>query len=239
MRNTGAIHKLAQEAMHSIAWRLKSEHTMPVYYTETSFIESFLIALQQPDIDFSQHCWLTFTNASVARIRRILRNKVFKSDVYVKGEVLRVTAMGKYYNGDLVTVEESRLITHHGFLANEIRVEGTWYIAHHPSNNSVQQAIDTARDTRNWPEFFRLSELFSEVENANVMTVHKSQGRTIDYVWVDLANIRRRVRLLYVAYSRARLQLSVNCYLQHHGLAHMRKELTDLRKQILAESNSC
>lgn len=61
-----------------------------------------------------------------------------------------------------------------------------------------------------WVQFFHLKERFPDLRMRDACTVHKSQGSTYDYVFIDADNLSRcndpntAARLLYVAISRAR-----------------------------------
>jgi exodeoxyribonuclease-5 len=66
-----------------------------------------------------------------------------------------------------------------------------------------------------WPDYFKFTELFAEVQPVYAMTVHRSQGSTFDSVFLDLIDIRgnrnlgEMCKLLYVGASRPRRFLVV------------------------------
>ena len=71
--------------------------------------------------------------------------------------------------------------------------------------------LDNA-DVRNkcWREFYRIKEAYNLVRPAYALTIHKSQGSTFGYVFVDFKDVERkcrdgvvRNRLGYVGLTRA------------------------------------
>lgn len=68
--------------------------------------------------------------------------------------------------------------------------------------------------TKNWKDFYTVTESFSDIQHAYAMTVHKSQGSTFDNVIIDIPNILKNsynqeelMSLLYVAFSRPRYRV--------------------------------
>lgn len=67
-----------------------------------------------------------------------------------------------------------------------------------------------------WKQFWAFKELFADIRYCYCITVHRSQGSTLDRVFVDVKDILRntnrneRQRLLYVSYSRPRHELLIN-----------------------------
>lgn len=67
-----------------------------------------------------------------------------------------------------------------------------------------------------WRKWHALQEIFADMRYCYCITVHRSQGATLQHSIVDVKDILRndlsaeRKRLLYVAFSRAREQLTIN-----------------------------
>lgn len=68
---------------------------------------------------------------------------------------------------------------------------------------------------RKWNEYYAMKEEYVTLSNSAAITVHKSQGRTYDTVFIDIEdifrnrNINETLRLLYVAISRAKKQIYI------------------------------
>lgn len=228
MRNSGAIWEMCQRNRYSINWQFFSEPGIRVYHIDEELEQSFIRAIEEeaakPHPELSQLCWLAYTNRRVDEMQRMLRRFAFHSDIYVPGEVVRVSSLHGYAPGQLLTVLRCRELSvwcnDKKYQAVELIFVGdeSTHLVRHPLHNAeyaedLANAKIDAMDTRNWDKFWKLANLLGDVSNANVMTTDKSQGRTIDRVWVDVVNIKQRRKRLYVAYSRARLQLNVvSCY---------------------------
>jgi ATP-dependent exoDNAse (exonuclease V) alpha subunit len=70
-------------------------------------------------------------------------------------------------------------------------------------------------DQKLWREYFKMKDLYPEVDLAYAMTTHKSQGQTFQSPTVDLLDILKigdpllRKKCLYVALSRASESLKI------------------------------
>lgn len=81
-----------------------------------------------------------------------------------------------------------------------------------------KREVAKARKSKDWKTFWPLKELFAALRPHFATTIHKSQGSTYDYVFLDLRDVlvnsrwidaRYRNRLMYVGCSRARKGLVI------------------------------
>ena len=79
-------------------------------------------------------------------------------------------------------------------------------------DNFLKQYSDAVRylaDKKQWNYYFDLSRMFDDVGYAYALTTHKAQGSTIDYVFLNVNDMRGcsdRQKLLYTALTRAKQQ---------------------------------
>lgn len=100
--------------------------------------------------------------------------------------------------------------------------QGDWKISDTPDENVMKvpakfeeylKVIKYLAKEKNWREYFRLKEEFVDLRYRDASTVHKSQGSTLDKVFIDLTDLGtcRQTsvfsRLLYVALSRAKEEI--------------------------------
>jgi hypothetical protein len=81
-----------------------------------------------------------------------------------------------------------------------------------------RRTLKAAARAKDWHRYFNLKKQVFVPRDSSTTTVHKSQGSTVDYVFVDLQDIyealkyqstRTVARLIYVAISRARKQVFI------------------------------
>jgi hypothetical protein len=89
----------------------------------------------------------------------------------------------------------------------------------------VKAAIKRARNTDNWSLVQHIDTHWIDLRAAYACTINKSQGSTYDRVFIDLDDVRAcrnmntLARLMYVAVSRARLQVIMTGDLVEHSAA--------------------
>jgi len=72
------------------------------------------------------------------------------------------------------------------------------------------QLVKHYQQQKRWPMYYKLKNNYPDLRPRDSATVHKSQGSSHDYVFVDLGDIstchnpNQAARMLYVAFSRAR-----------------------------------
>ena len=85
----------------------------------------------------------------------------------------------------------------------------TLSILHEDCLKQYSDAVKHLADKKQWSYYFDLSRMFDDVGYAYALTTHKAQGSTIDYVFLDVNDMRgcsERQKLLYTALTRAKQQ---------------------------------
>ena len=73
-----------------------------------------------------------------------------------------------------------------------------------------KKVLNFLRKNKDWKKFYTIKDYFGDLRNRDSCTVHKSQGSTVNDVFIDLEDLMKCRqpdmvrRLLYVAISRAR-----------------------------------
>lgn len=222
-RASGQLFEYLTELRAGDAPLVKSFDGARVLYEHSEFKNDFFTELAKAyneGKDLSQYCYLAYRNVVVWQTQQAIRERVFESPDFVKGECVRVDSVPGYVKGELLTVLEDgvpsqvqigkyliktntiKTIDSENF-EQYIRVVQPGFLLEY---NAIVQEVLSAKD---WDTYYKLDEFCSVVENANAMTVHKSQGRSIRYVWADSVDIGTRHKLRYVAYSRASKTLTV------------------------------
>lgn len=82
--------------------------------------------------------------------------------------------------------------------------------------NRLKQLKATAIKTKDWSDYYELKNTVADLRLSYAQTVYKSQGKSVNYVMVDLADILEKSRtldeakrLLYVAITRARKKVYI------------------------------
>ena len=85
-------------------------------------------------------------------------------------------------------------------------------ILHQESKELHRQRVKLLAQTKQWQKYYDLSRMFDDVAYAYGLTVHKSQGSSIDYVFLDAWDIRgcsERQKLQYTALTRAKTRVLI------------------------------
>ena len=80
------------------------------------------------------------------------------------------------------------------------------------SQKLYNEKVKYLAQVKQWQSYFDLSRMFDDVAYAYSLTVHKSQGSTIDYVFLDVGDMRScsdRQKLQYTALTRAKTQVLI------------------------------
>ena len=86
-------------------------------------------------------------------------------------------------------------------------------ILHHDYEKQHSEQIKYFASKKRWNDYFDLSRMFDDVGYAYALTTHKAQGSTIDYVFLDVNDMRGcsdRQKLLYTALTRAKRQALIS-----------------------------
>lgn len=182
--------------------------------------------------------YMAFTNREVARVRDQLRTLWFDEtkDDWHQGEQIRISQHPDLRNGQVVEVAKTE-----GFIQREVHgftftiqkllvldAKGNQHYCEmlRPFDNVrlaeaqsyfqklgdvAKDAGDNAQAKANWEKRSEFNRQFDQGEMACVITVLKSQGRTIEHVFCNTDDIHRfgtsKKHLLYVAYSRTATHL--------------------------------
>lgn len=216
-RQDGSIYQAAQNVRYYNKGALYNNERVRIQYSKLDFRGDFLEVLKlayAAGKDLSQYCMMCYTNKQVAEYRDLIRSEVFCSDGFVVGEAVRVKSSANFANGKVLKVEavEDSItqIKTHTVITQTITAGGITFKAVHPKHLAAYNSLlEWLKEEDEWDAYFLAVETVAVVANANAMTVHKAQGRSIECVWVDQADIGRRQKLRYVAYGRASQWLTV------------------------------
>lgn len=175
---------------------------------------------------------LAFRNDDVNWCNSYMRARLYGADAdpYVSGERLVVSSTSESTSGailhsgtecEVLDVVRDRYLgldywrlyvcTSHT-AEHEIRVFGD-RAQRHAYKKEESRLRDRAQAGEGWAPFFELKEAFGHVRPGYATTVHKGQGSTFDRVYfmqsemLGVNDVDLKSRLLYVAYSRARMEL--------------------------------
>lgn len=215
-RASGPMYDFIRSYRTAITPLTTSFERVRVLYTSEDFAEDFvqhLKAAYERGDELKDFCYFAYRNTTVNAMQRRLRREVFNSDEFAVGETLRVSSAEGLATGQLLTVLSSAksqvYIAGELILTNDVEVrtragEVRALRAVHPLHlDEFSQLLQALKDNDEWDKFFLLEQNFAVLVNANAMTAHKAQGRTVAHVWTDLVDIGFRRKLLYVAYGRA------------------------------------
>lgn len=88
----------------------------------------------------------------------------------------------------------------------------TLNILHESCLHSYAEQIKYLASKKQWSYYFDLSRMFDDVAYAYALTIHKAQGSTINYVFLDVRDLRSssdRQKLLYTALTRTKKQVLI------------------------------
>ena len=221
-RNSGSIYDLASSCRVRKVWQLESTKDIAVYYDQAEYEQSFIDALLAggPGTDARYYA---YRNATVNRINARVRSEVYRSQLFVPGEVIRAVSIAPYPTRKLLKVSDVRPASVKGYQAQELLIEGSWHLC--AIENSKWQADGAelkakameSQSNSDWAAYFDHEAMLSTVATSAASTAHKAQGATVAQVWADVSDLWSGSRNgLYVAYSRAASKLHVNCRLHHH-----------------------
>ena len=193
------------------------------YYPESeiesrqSLIDKFLSS------DLSKSVYLTYTNKLANEVAQLARDHIYgkNSQPFVSGEML----LARFNANSVKTNERFKILSVNKLNDEDYELEispGEFIITKAPAKFRAWQSVLSKLKDRALKfkeqgnvvaynqiisEHFSKLKIYSEVAYPYAHTIHKSQGKTIDNVFVDTLDIfekgNDRKRLLYVAYSRA------------------------------------
>ena len=181
--------------------------------------------------------FLAWRNKTVCSLNLFVRSKLWGENAppYVPGDLLiarcplfRPKAGGKGKNKWRILINNSEecRVTEAGQLSELLfqnQIYQYWQVLVQPEMGSPQTLSILTEDSqklharqvkyfaskKQWNYYFDLSRMFDNVGYAYALTTHKAQGSTIDYVFLDVADMKGcsdRQKLLYTALTRAKKQ---------------------------------
>lgn len=171
---------------------------------------------------------LAYTNQRVVDYNLHIREFRQITATYVEGESLINNSAIQFPTG-MLSVEQEVQINDLSSSTDQVEIDdgvflecrratlvpsygGMFKDVHLPEDKEHFTAlINYYRKLKNWRIYYKLKNHFPDLRQRESATVHKSQGSTHDYVFIDLGNIstchnaNQVARMLYVAFSRARL----------------------------------
>lgn len=131
---------------------------------------------------------------------RIIINNSEEAQVIQTGELCPLSFRGQIYQYWKVEVQP------------DMGKPLTLCILHTDSKELHQEQLQYFVNTKQWANYYDLSRMFDDVSYGYALTTHKSQGSTINYVFLDIQDMKGcsdRQKLLYTALTRARTQVLI------------------------------
>ncbi len=184
--------------------------------------------------------FLAWRNKTVESLNNFVRSQLWGEDapLYVPGDRLiarrplfrpKPGAKGKNKWGIIINNSEEAQVTQTGELCQlsfrrqiyqywKVEVQPdmgkplTLCILHADSKELHQSQIQYFISTKQWSNYYDLSRMFDDITYAYALTTHKAQGSTINYVFLDVKDMRwcgERQKLLYTALTRAKTQVLI------------------------------
>ncbi len=164
---------------------------------------------------------LAWTNKIVIGTNKHIRKLFTSSEIYEVGETLIASSPIMGSNGKMIATTEQAITildVHEDYMHPQLQIEGTKYGMDKgsifiPETNAGIEYFNALRkeaiETKQWRTFMQHKKLVGDVRPPYGSTVHKGQGSTYKYVFINLSDIGKNgkanevARLLYVAISRA------------------------------------
>lgn len=166
---------------------------------------------------------LAFTNKQVENYNKFVRKHTHTSEEFCEGDLVvaanccnetskveetyKICSIGSEYTHE--TGIRVRTVTLDDNNAYPIPVnKSAWF-------KEIKLAEAEGKESGHWQRYFQLKNGILDIRDAYACTAHKSQGSTYEKVFVDLQNmlackqIDTLVRMLYVAFSRAKTEVIV------------------------------
>ena len=196
-----------------------------------------LFESQEYKLDPDYVRFLAWRNKTVHSLNSFVRSKLWGEDAppYIPGDILiarkplfrpKAGAKGRNKWRILINSSEECRVTEAGRLSELLfqnQIYQYWQVQVEPENGKPQTLSILTEDSlklhaqqvkyfvskKQWNHYFDLSRMFDDVGYAYALTTHKAQGSTIDYVFLDVADMTGcsdRQKLLYTALTRAKKQ---------------------------------
>lgn len=218
------------------------EKELQFFHNEKDFLNDYC---ENERYNFDKKIIASYTNKMVDRYNATLRKRYWKDqgiedvDSFRKGDWIRFKESYEhqgsilYYNGDEYKITSAEKSYHEKMAVNfwkcntisnyPFYVVDTKDIDVHETN--LQEIANRAKiaprgldKKKLWKLFFEIKDFFAEIQYIYASTIHKLQGSTYEYVYIDLfsiinhgknLNLEMIYRLVYVAITRASKDVKV------------------------------
>lgn len=234
MRNGGEIYRVANVCRDHLYFPEKSVDNVLVHDTSEGLLQEFLKKLKTAE-NPTEVIFLAYTNDRVKEVAALAHRALYGESAFTEGQWLRmeqnINVESKGHNVQVVSV--GNVVDVQGVACQEILVQGhsgdvEWVTCLLPGSavkreakmESIVEQVKAAQKNKQYDLVKVLTDAYEDLENGIVdvaspfaLTIHKSQGQTISYVFVDTYDVSRgkggfKKNLLYVAYSRASVELN-------------------------------
>jgi hypothetical protein len=254
MRNGGEIYKISTMCREHIVFPKQSKGNVLVHSTQDDLLREFIKkvkTLQNP----TEAIFLAFTNARVNEVAALVHSELYGEDSYVVGQWLRleqnIGIQCKGHNVQITSIGGTQEIM--GIVGQQVEVaagsDREWILVLPPAeakrrDNRMKYLVEQSKKTTDAKllrkyrsEYVDLELGFVSVVSPFALTIHKSQGQTIPFVFVDTMDVKKgrggnKKNLLYVAYSRAATELNTVYVETQPQRDPILDEFKVLRKQI-------
>ena len=231
-RNGGAIHYVSRLCRDRVYYPVVSWGNLLVHEDRESAFQEFLKKLKCLD-NPTEASYLVFTNDLRKELAAKVHQSLYGSNTLGEGQYIRLEQKlsPRDAKGSVLEireiVERQELCGFDSYKCLLVNKRGECFTEYLLDPDQEYQRLtrmeklkELAKATKDLDllevytkEYKQLDSSFLEYSSPFVMTLHKSQGRTIKYVWVDTLNVKTskgafKRNLLYVGYGRASQELN-------------------------------
>lgn len=164
---------------------------------------------------------IAYTNKVVTSYNKNIKKYIFNhNDVYNAGDL--IYPLSPVINNERIVIKNREVVEIEKVKLNE---DGVWIIK--TTNNSIikvpptktwlNERLKPLAEEKRWIEYYRIKEMYNFVHHTFAGTCHSLQGTSVDEVWIDYSDFEppndslgfEKMRLLYVALSRARIKANI------------------------------
>lgn len=265
MRNGGEIHRVASVCRDHIYYPADTHDNVLVHEDQETFLKEFLKKLKTTGVPTSV-VYLSYTNKRAEEVAKAAHTMLYGNKPFVEGQWLRaeqnMVASSKGHNVLVLKVGEKLEIQ--GVPCQMILVRGNrgecWITALLPGSKAIRDRrlesliaqVKEANKAKNLDLVKVLVDAYEELEQSITMvaspfslTIHKSQGQSIPFVFMDTQDVAKgkggfKKNLLYVGYSRASKELNtirITTETRTRTADPINKEYADIRELVPRKSH--
>jgi hypothetical protein len=252
MRNGGEIYRIAEKCREEIFYPQESAGNVLVHENTESLVQGFLRKLRTSD-NPTDVIYLTFTNKRKEEVAKLAHKSLYGNEPFVEGQFLRLEqnlkVESKGHNVTVVEVVDEVLVG---------KVPTTILVVEGAGGQETINVVTTGYENILKKEMENLANLATKTDDAGVLellqtqydeldslvsisspfvlTIHKSQGMSIPFVFLDTLDISTgkggfKKNLLYVGVSRASKELNT-VKVEKKGASTAHQEYTEMRKLV-------